>query len=282
MATMQRSQSTGSLRTAGMLQSQGHIPRRAVQHGIFLSSAEILPTDLKPGQTSLTRQLYQEEAGKLDDTYLHPDRPHDSVYGTYTSKLLSPEAYKSPTQKIVPREAPDGEGHHRVSHWKSNAHATHNESHVTGAVYHRQHGAPYQAQNPPTCVSQGQMATTFHEFHGKYGSNPRDRIHPHADKLPFFRSVLHEGTHKGTLHLPGYQGFLASNTSNPHVARVFSGTDHRSVDKTNLTQQFHTNLLNYSGHVPTNARNDNGGVRPNQESMMTRSFTAPKLAGMMD
>jgi len=271
---MDRSQSSPTLRAAG----QAHIPKRAVQHGVFLPSWEVPPTDLKPGQRSLNRQVYQEESRKLSDTYLSPDRPHDSNYGQYTSKGTSPEAYKNPTQKIKPQEAPEGSGHHRVSHWQSSSHAAHDSNSIAGAVYHRQHGAPYQAQNPPTCVGHGQHLTSYAEFHGKYGSNPRDGLHPHAEKMPFTRSVLHEGTHKGTKHIAGYQGFMASNTSNPHVARVHGGAEHRSVDKTNLTQQFHTNLLNYSGHVPLNARNDNGGVRVCGESMMSKSFTAPRLS----
>lgn len=246
-----------------------------------MPSYEVLPTDLKPGQQSLVRQMYQEEASRLPETFLHGDRPHDTVYGSDTSKLLSPEAYKNPTKQIEPQEAPEGQGHHNVSHWKSNSHASHSHGSVAGATYHRQHGAPYQAQNPPTCVSGGGLHTSYHEFHGTYGSDPRHRITNHqSDKMPFVRSALHEGTHKGTMHIPGYQGFLATNTSNPHVARVSGGADHRSVDKTNLTQVFHTNLLNYAGHKPGNARNDSGGVRTFGESTMTRSFSAPRVGGM--
>jgi len=277
---MQRSSSSSAtLRTAGstLSTSQAHIPKRAVQHGVFLPSFEVLPTDLKPGQRSLVRQLYQEEARGAGETFLAPDRPHDSIYGKEVSKLLSPEAYKDPTKKLNPQEAPDGQGHHKVAHWKSSSHAMHDHSAVAGAVYHRQHGPPYQVANPPTCVGHGQMFTSYHEFHGKYGSNPRDRLHPHLDKMPIIKSALHEGTHKGTAHIPGYQGFLASNTSNPHVARMAGGAEQRSVDKTNLTQQFHTNLLNYSGHVPLHARNDNGGVRTIGETTMSRSFSVPRI-----
>lgn len=270
---MQRSSSSGSLRAAGVLT---HVPKRAVQHGMFLSSAEVAPTDLKPGQFSLTRQVYSEEAAPHHETYLNPDRPHDSHYAQNTSKLLSPQAYKSPTQKIIPQEAPPGNGHHGTAHWKSTMHSNHNPESIAGAVHHRQ--GPPGNMAPPSCVSAADTVTSYHEFHGKYGTDPRDKLgHPHVESMPFHRSVLHEGTHKGTKHIAGYQGFAPKNIANPHVARVHGGTDYRSVDKTNLTQVFHTNLLNYSGHVATNARNDRGGVKPNMQSSMGRSFTAPML-----
>lgn len=254
-----------------------HIPKRAVQHGVFMSSMEVLPTDLKPGQKSLTRQVYLEEARAHEETYLNQDRPRESVYATETSKLLTPEAYKSPTQPVKPQEPPTGYGHHGTAHWRSTTHAIHNAAAIQGAQYYRQHGPSYQAANPPTCVSAADVPTNYHEFHGRYGSNPRDKVHPLMEKLPIFKTVLNEGTHKGTMHIPGYQGFLASNTANEHVARVTHGATLRSVDKTNLTEQFHTNLVAYAGHVPKDAFNDRGGVKPNVETMMGRSFTAPML-----
>lgn len=272
---MERSSSDSALVSAGVKMS--HVPRRATQHSVFLPGYEILPSDLKVGQASLTRQVYQEEARRLEDTYLNADRPAHSTYGTEISLLLTPEAYKNPTQPIKQQDPPGGYGHHKVSHWKSTALSTHSADALHGAKYHRQHGPSYQAANPPTCVSSAMVDSTYTEFHGRYGSNPRHRIHPDADRMPVFRTLLTVGTAKGTNHIPGYQGFLASNTSNPHVARVESGVNLRSVDKTNLTEQFHANLLNYSGHVPVSPHNGPGARRADMESVYGRSFQTPKL-----
>mmetsp|Transcript_61889 Transcript_61889/g.178129 ORF Transcript_61889/g.178129 Transcript_61889/m.178129 type:complete len:269 (+) Transcript_61889:74-880(+) len=254
-----------------------HVPKRAVQHGCYLPSHEVPPVDLKPGQRSLQRQVYAEEAKPLSETYLQPDRPADSVYAVGHSKLLGPSAYKDPAQKIVQKEPPGGYGHHQVAHWKSTSHSFHNHGAVAGAVYHRQNGPSYQAANPPTCVSQLLPISTCADYHGRHGDNPRDRVCPVTGQLLLHRNTLTTGTHKGTMHIPGYSGHLPHNTSNPHAARVAHGASLRSVDKTNLTAQFHVNLLGYSGHVPLNARNDKGGVKPNTETMFGRSFSAPML-----
>lgn len=273
---MQKSASTGSLVAAGV-QTLSHIPKRAVQHACYLPSWEVAPTDLKPGQTSLTRQVYAEEAKPLAETYVNPDRPAESNYVESTSKLLSPEAYKNPVRPVRQKEPPAGFGHHNCAHWKSTQHAFHDQNSIAGAVYHRQHGPSYQAANPPTCVSAATAESTFAEFHGRYGSNPRDKVHPEAQRMSIFKNSLTPGTHKGTNHIPGYQGHLPMQTRNPHVARVASGATLRSVDKTNLTQQFHVNVLSYSGHQPTHPMNYRGAVKTNTETMFGRSFTAPKL-----
>merc|ERR1719198_2134759 len=74
------------------------------------------------------------------------------------------------------------------------------------------------------------------------------------------KTALTVGTAKGTCHMPGYQGFLPTNTANPRCAAIAHGENTRTTDKTNLTSTFHTNIVGYAGHKPTNAANDRGGV----------------------
>jgi len=121
--------------------------------------------------------------------------------------------------------------------------------------------------------------TSFQEDYGFQGSNPRDRMPPGASKMPVFKHALTYGTPKGTLHIPGYSGFLPTNLANPRVAKAESGMNLRSTDKSNLTEQFHVNLLSYAGHVPTNPNNDTGGVKVHTQTEFGRSFRRP-AAGM--
>lgn len=275
---MERSASCGSLRIAGVEMS--HIPKRATQHGIYLSGKEVPPSALKPGQTSLTRQLYTEEANTPDEVYIGPDLPQGSVYSKSLTNLPKQEHYLNPTKPMKPQEALGGEGHRGTAHWRSEYKSVLNEGALHGAVHHRQQGPSYQALNPPTCVSDAQRPSAYHEEYGKYGSNPREKIGAFDSKLPVYRTALNQGTTKATMHIPGYQGFLATNTSNPHVSRVEKGELLRSVDKSNLTQQFHANLVNYAGHVPVHAKNDNGGVGLTHSTIYGHSFQAHNIGGL--
>jgi hypothetical protein len=119
--------------------------------------------------------------------------------------------------------------------------------------------------------------SSYTEDYGKYGSDPSDKIGKFDSKNVVFKSALTHGTTKATNHIPGYQGFLATNTANPRVARVEMGGTMRSVDKTNLTNEFHVNLLGYSGHKPQNPNNDKGGYRPSALSTMGRDFRPPPV-----
>jgi hypothetical protein len=85
------------------------------------------------------------------------------------------------------------------------------------------------------------------------------------------KDELTVGTTKGTKHIPGYQGFLPSNTHHPQVRRVEQGEQERSVDKTRLTDTYHLNIPGYAGHLPTEVINDKG---PRQVSSMTVSGQA--------
>eukprot|EP00405_Crypthecodinium_cohnii_P041928 CAMPEP_0206561308 /NCGR_PEP_ID=MMETSP0325_2-20121206/21534_1 /ASSEMBLY_ACC=CAM_ASM_000347 /TAXON_ID=2866 /ORGANISM="Crypthecodinium cohnii, Strain Seligo" /LENGTH=277 /DNA_ID=CAMNT_0054063219 /DNA_START=52 /DNA_END=885 /DNA_ORIENTATION=+ len=273
---MQKSASAGALHASG-IQQLSHIPKRAVQHSTHLPAWEVPPTDLKPGQTTTTRQVYAEEAKPLKDTYINPDRPQVSNYTDQLGNLLEPKDFLDPTKPIRQGEPTAGYGHHNVSHWRSTTHSFHNPDSISGAVYHRQYGPSYQASNPPSCIRALTGQSSYQEFHGKYGFNPRDLAPPGTVKMPVLKHALTRGTPKATNHIPGYQGFLPTNTANPYVARHESGSWPRDADKSSLTDQFHVNLLGYSGHVPLHPLNDRGGVMPNRESTFGRSFVAHKL-----
>jgi len=256
-----------------------HIPKRATQHGIFLSSCEVAPAQLKPGQKQVQRQMYTEEARDLTENYMQPDINRDSIYQSEHGKCTIPDHYKSPVQPIKPTFAPTGgEGHQGSAHWKSEAKSSHSLASVDGATYHRQHGPSYQAANPPACVGGGNPYTSYGEEYGKYGSDPRHKVHPEAPKMPVFKTDLTFGTAKGTNHIPGYQGFLATNTHNPYVARVEGGANIRSVDKTNITAVYPTNKPGYLGHRATHHSNDKGGVSLTTATTTGRSFQWPQQA----
>lgn len=253
-----------------------HIPKRSTQHGAFLAGYEVIPPTLKPGQARLERQVYSEEVKKHNETYMECDLPKGSNYGRTISQQTRPEDYHNPTKPTRQGEPAVAGGHHFVGHWKSNHNAGHNLGAIEGAVQHRQHGPSYQALNPPTCVSRGADPPGYHQDYGARGEDPRDKMVAGHPRMPVFKSSLTFGTPKGTAHMPGYQGFLPYNTSNPLVARYEDGADLRSVDKTNLTEQFHVNMVNYAGHAPSNANNDKGGRKGDTITEMGRSFRMPR------
>jgi len=248
------------------VRAMAHMPKRSTQHGVFLSGAEAPIAALKPGQDELHRKhFYTTEAKPLQETYLAQDSFKDSIYRKSLSKLTLPEDYLERQQPVkVPPPGPGG--YSGTDHWTSEYKNTFAEG--TGAKKRnpRQYGAPYQMHDPPGCVSQPMEASFYqHEF-GRYGSNPRHKIGPNDFKLPVQKTDMTRGTTKGTSHVPGYQGFLPTNTNNPKVAKIESGQCLRSVDKTNITEIFHLNLPGYWGHIPTSAINDRG---PRQMSTMT-------------
>jgi len=274
---MGKSSSTPTLRAAGAGMLLSHIPKRATQHGIFLPGFEVPPTQLKCGQISLERQLYSEEVKEHEETYMETDLEKGSVYKRSLDSRLRPSDYYYPRKPIRQSEPPEGGGHHGTAHWKSEYRSNVNDAARFDTVLYRQNGPSYQIANPPTCVSGGQEPSTYHEAFGKYGSDPRDKFGSQASSLPVMKTALTVGTTKGTAHIPGYQGFLATNTANARVAEIAHGGTMRSTDKSNLTACFHTNLVGYSGHKPKNACNDRGGVDCRSSNLTThvRDFAHP-------
>lgn len=128
------------------------------------------------------------------------------------------------------------------------------------------------AKQKAPCIGYTEDSSTYQADYGKYGSNPRDRIAVDDVALPVNKSALTAGTTKGTCHVPGYQGYIPINTTTPEVAEAEKGETVRSVDKTNLSQTFHQNMVGYAGHCPASARNDRGSRRPTEMTTFGRDF----------
>jgi len=240
-----------------------------------MPSFEVPPTQLKPGQISLERQLYMEEVKEHQQTYMEADLAEQSVYKRTISSTLRPKDYYYPRKPIRQSEPPEGGGHHKAAHWKSTYCSDVNDAARFDTVLCRQNGPSYQIANPPTCVSGGECTSTYGEGFGKRGSDPREKFGPGLDKNQPITGPLTVGTTKGTNHMPGYQGFLATNTANPKIAAIVQGGTLRSTDKSNLTHVFHTNMVNYAGHKPKNACNDRGGVSNHTMSQCGDAFRPP-------
>lgn len=251
-----------------------HMPKRATQHGVFLSGAEAAIAALKPGQEELHRQhFYTTERKPLQETYLAQDSFRESVYTKSLAKLTLPEDYVDPAQTIKPFVQKNPPGYTGTEHWTSEYKKTFAEGTGAKKRVKKQYGAPYQMLDPPSCVSQPMQVSFYQKEFGTYGSNPRHKIGPNDTKLPFEKSDLTVGTTKGTSHVPGYQGFLPCNTNNPKVAVIESGVSLRSVDKCNITEIFHLNLPGYAGHIPTNACNDRGPRQMTTMTVMGKAFS---------
>jgi len=78
-----------------------------------------------------------------------------------------------------------------------------------------------------------------------------------VDRIPTVKHELTKGTTRGTYHIPGYQGYLPSNTDNPRCAEIEVGDKERKR-WSNIADQYHLNIPGYSAHIPENAINDKG------------------------
>jgi len=248
-----------------------YVPKRATQHGIFLSGREAPIVTLKPGQKELHRDgFYTAETKALEETYLSQDAFKKSVYTKNISELTQPVDYKDPQKPIPPVVSGSGSGldaeRFRTLHWRSEYKVGFDMTGKQGEPYKRQLGPPFEVQNPPACVSQPNELSFYQKEFGVYGSDPRSKISKEDSKLITLKTDLTRGTTKGTSHIPGYQGFIPTNTNNPKVAEIEKGDTIRSSDKGNLVEIYHLNIPGYAGHVPTEAKNDKG---PRQISTMT-------------
>lgn len=272
-----RSASSSSIRAAGLQAT--HIPRKAANHGTYVGMSEAARPALKPGQTHLSeRQLYSSEAGTLHSTYLQGHRPMGSQY-VQMGQHIAAQNYAEAAAKSQrpPRTSEETLGHRSTSHWRSEYRTNMHEDSIAGAVQHRQFGPPYQAANPAICLSAPFAATTNQEGFGHYGSKVTDRMSHEDSRMPVLRADTHKGTVKGTSHIPGYSGFLASNTVNPLVAKVEQGGLTRCLDKHLMTDNFNSRLVGYGGYKPTNAKNDKGGVQVSGLTSHGATFKAPDL-----
>lgn len=245
-----------------------HIPKRATQHGLFVSATETEATTLKPGQTELHRTgLYVGEGKRAfgANTFLALDVPNRSEYTV--GQRTRPENY-------TPRENPGS------SRWVARADAAAGERDVsTGAAHwhsaYRSAGQEASASAEERAMARGtprrvpvkrvglvgcdEDSTAYRDHFGRTGANPRHLVRPGDTKLPQRRGVLNAGTTKAGNHTPNYAGFIPTNPFGADAAKVAEGGPPRSLDKMNITQIFHHNLVGYAGHVPSSFKNDFGG-----------------------
>lgn len=248
---------------------------------MYLPQDETPPIQLKPGQAQIRRQdFYSLEAKPNSETYIETDKCKGSNYCRTHADHLIPEDFLNREPPIKPKDTGGKNGSTR--HWGSEYRNAHVDLHVQPFVRVRE--PPYFPYSPPSAVGPAQDPSSYSEDFGKKGTNPRDLVVPGHDKLPYRKSPLHTGTSKGTMHIPGYQGFLPQfpRSSCPESARSSSTpSTHRfsprSLDKTNIQEVYHTNLVGYAGHVPQSARNDRGGRAPTQRTMHGKDYRDPHV-----
>jgi hypothetical protein len=235
-----------------------------VQHGIFMPSAEVTLSSLKPGQEHLSkRSVYSQEAPPSKLTYVQTRLPELANTADLVGKATKTDDYHRPNSKDASwgtRSTADSLGHRSASHWRSEYGASMDSNSIHGAVVLRQTGPSYQAYNPVSCLSDPGVLTTNQEGFGKYGSKPSDLLGEFDSKMPVLGSVMKVGSTKGTLHVPGYQGFMPVNLQNPLCAKIAKGGGSRRIDKNVISDQYNSRLVGYMGHKPVSAKNDNGGV----------------------
>lgn len=257
------------------------MPRRSAQHGLYLPQEETPPIALKPGQTQVRRQdFYSQEARPNSETYIEKDRCKGSNYSRTHADHLIPEDFLNRDQAVRPPDTGGKDG--STQHWGSEYRSAHVDWNVQRVQRVRE--PAYFPYSPPSAVGHALDASSYSEDFGKHGSNPRDLVVPGDDRLPYRKTPLHAGTSKGTMHIPGYQGFLpqfprascpesARSSSTPNTARFGA----RSLDKTNIQEVYHTNLVGYAGHVPESARNDLGGRKTTTRTMHGKDFRDPNV-----
>jgi len=251
--------------------TMAHVPKRATQHGIFLSGCELSPPALKPGQTELHRQeLYTTEAKPVQEPYLFQEQFRDSHYTKSLARATLPEDYEDPTKPCRPPTVTAGGDTGGTEHWVSEYKAALNQAKSEQAEFGRPYFPIEDFGEAPALSGRGNVNSTYAEEFGKYRSNPRDKIGLNL-KRP-----MDAGTAKGTMHVPGYQGFIPGNTFSEEVARIEKGDFCRSVDKTNIEQTYHNNLIGYSGHEPKSALNDRGGRKPSSRTVYDHDYPDPQ------
>eukprot|EP00746_Dinoflagellata_sp_MGD_P072071 gnl/MRDRNA2_/MRDRNA2_29282_c0_seq1.p1 gnl/MRDRNA2_/MRDRNA2_29282_c0~~gnl/MRDRNA2_/MRDRNA2_29282_c0_seq1.p1 ORF type:complete len:264 (+),score=38.75 gnl/MRDRNA2_/MRDRNA2_29282_c0_seq1:84-875(+) len=252
-----------------------HIPKRATQHCVFMPGYEIARPALKPGQDQLCRQnYYTAESKPLEETYIAQEIIKDSEYSKNIASRTLPEDYEDPQKPMRPPVVENKAGHLGTAHWRSEYSSTCNSEAIAGSVPHRQTGPPFEPVSVPTVVSAPNELSMYSKDFGEYGSDPRARLSRSDTKLPNPKHELTVGTTKGTMHIPGYQGFLPTNTNNPRVAAIEAGEHIRTVDKSNLYEIYHLNLPGYAGHVPGNGLNDRGPRQINSFSISGKELSA--------
>lgn len=251
-----------------------HIPKKATQHGLYVSGEETIPVSLKPGQQDLVRRgIYSQDLPDDSQSYLAHELPAKSEYARTILSSTLPEHYFTPRQphRRPVFEASGGASRGGAEGWQSEYRGRLGEEVLADrTAYFRQRGLHHEASRATACVGRPEGLSAYQHDFGRYGSDPRDRMRPGEKKLPVLKSDLNAGTTKGTDLLPGYQGHIPTCMSAPASAR--GAGPPRSVDKTNIVQIFHTNLVGYAGHVPQCWKNDSGGCKPTDLTTSGRDF----------
>mmetsp|Transcript_91131 Transcript_91131/g.262835 ORF Transcript_91131/g.262835 Transcript_91131/m.262835 type:complete len:281 (+) Transcript_91131:98-940(+) len=267
---------SGEERTQWVLKP--HIPKRATQHGLFVSSIETEPTNLKPGQTELHRRgLYVSEGKRafIEKTFLSLDLPHRSEYSN--AQATKPEHYTPRDCPGSSRWARAGDTDRDVSsgaaHWHSEYRRAGSEATASAEARQIARGTPRIVPVKRVgLVGCDEDSTAYRDHFGRLGANPRHRILPEDKKLPVHKTILNNGTTKASAHIPKYAGFIPANPFGPESARAASGEAVRSLDKMNITEIIHHNLVGYAGHVPSSFKNDFGGRQPTDLTTHGRDF----------
>jgi hypothetical protein len=263
-----------------------HVPKRATQHAIFLGGKETAPTSLKCGQTQDRRQDFYTTAASsrpLRQTYLTEHQMNASIYDTSISKNGIPADYLEAHHTVAKEPItlndsdlgpePLKDLWRRTDHWRSEYDGSFRGEQYG---YKRQRGAVHEPANPPSCVSMPVPKSMYQSDLGMYGEKPRDKFPSGATSYPSKLTDLTPGTTTGTCHIPGYQGFLPTNTHNRLCARIAYGEDARSKPLVNITEIYHQNVPNYTGHVPVNARNDLGPRQVVSTTTTGQAYTQAK------
>jgi hypothetical protein len=272
----------------GVVAVLDHVPKRATQHCVYLPSEEAPLPSLKPGQPCAGRVDFYTaaaEARPLHQTYLTDNQTNGSIYGSTISKNGIPEDYldktaaKAPaTQTLDPGPDPTKTIHRKTTHWSSEYDATFAPP---NAKYVRQRGPMFQPDAPPACISTPAGVSISQSDYGAYGSNPRDILPADATQYPNKKTDLTSGTTTGTNHIPGYQGFMPTNTHNPKCEAIEQGREERVKpgQGANLTEIYHQNIPGYSGFLPTDSRNDLGPTQITSRTTFGSSYTTAHWQG---
>lgn len=252
------------------------MPKRATQHGMFVPSSETEPPTLKPGQKDLHRKgLYTLEAKRAfaATTYLTLDLPHSSEYAAM--QKCSPDDYLYRDERSRRAAEFRQETCHSArcfregvsssaAHWQSEYKALGQEAGLAAADLRQMaRGVPRRwPENKVGIVGCAEDGTAYRDEFGRYGSDPREKVRPEDARMPVLKHELILGTTKVSQHIPNYQGFIPTRASNPWVARAVAGEVRNNLDKVDMADIFHRDLVGYAGHVPHSFRNDLGGRKP--------------------
>lgn len=265
-----------------------HVPKRCTQHSIYLSTDEAPLPSLKPGQMQFERQdfyITAADSRPLRETYLTANQTNKSVYNVSISANGVPEDYmdktaaKAPaTQTNDPGPDPTKTVHRSASHWTSEYDATFDKP---KSEYVRYRGPMFAPTNPPACISQPAGMSMNQSDFGMYGNVPRDNFPSSADSYPDKKTDLTGGTTTGTHHIPGYQGFLPTNTHNDKCRKIEQGVEPRVNPGmgSNMTEIYHQNIPGYTGFLPTDARNDLGPRQITSRTTFGKSYTQAHWPG---